>query len=1284
MTNLIAIPRSDDSNPRFPSFTSLRLAHGELLKFYRETNDKDAIVSNICTFIKKGCATGALIDNDDDRLAAQSLLDYWTSVLLRDSYPAPSSDLAEFDITLAPELNESDCPYLGLEAFQEKDANLFYGRQRLVTQLLDILTSNAFLAVVGPSGSGKSSVVRGGLIPKLKAGALPHSDQWHYFSPMVPGGTPLENLVKTLALNSDTDADWVQQQIHRLETGSVSLPALIRQRGGDQPTVVVIDQFEELFTLCSETTRDTFVKYLVALVQATEAPQNYLILTMRSDFEDRATKLHQLWPLFKANLVRVLPLDAGELREAIEIPAQQVGLKFEAGVVDKLITDVLGEPAALPLLQFMLLQLWEHRERNRVTYTTYHQLGGGRGALAHSADEFYTNLIPEDQETAKRILLKMVRPSSGLEVTNNRIRQQELYQLGIDPGRINHVLQKLFIARLVRRTSGETPDDTQIELAHEALIRNWPRLIDWLNEERISLRQRLRLTEAAEQWQTRNQDASLLWRGALLADTTRYEDFSSLERSFLKASQAVEASERCQEIHRLQFQTWAIRGLAGLSLALVSLIGVVIYQLHESKHEQVNLMAVNAQALLPDQPVEATLYSIEAYGLSRSPMVNWPYDKANDALVKSLWLLSTQPFEVNRLSAHKDWVLSIAFSQNGEYIVTASRDRTLRLWDIKKGQSQLLGSDQLPVWSVAFSPDGKYIVSGSADKTLQLWNAQTGKQIGLPMKGHEKPVTSVAFSPDGKYIVSGSEDKTLRLWNAQTEKQIGQPLTGHTGYITSVAFSSDGKYIVSGSADKELRLWNAQTRKQIGLSMKGHQAAVRSVVFSPDGRYIASGSADNTLRMWDAQTGKYIGQPFQGHQAWVLSVAFSSDGKYIVSGSLDRTLRLWNAQTGKQIGQPFQGHQAAVRSVVFSPDGRYIASGSADNTLRMWDARTVQQIDQPLQGNTGIVRSVAFSPHGNYIVSGSEDQTLRLWEAQTGKQIGLPMKGHEKPVTSVAFSSDGKYIVSGSADKELRLWNTQTGKQIGLSMKGHQGPVTSVAFSPHGNYIVSGSEDKTLRLWEAQTRKQIGQPLTGHTGYITSVAFSFDGKYIVSGSADKELRLWNAQTGKQIGQPLTGHTGYITSVAFSSDGKYIVSGSEDMTLRLWNGPMEKQMGKQIGQPLTGHYNWVNSVAFSPDGKYIVSGSADKMLRLWDAQTEQPVGVSLSGHTDYVTSVAFSPDGKYIVSGSADKMLRLWNFRDLMDSKRLVQTLCQHLQEHSEFTKKGNERARNVQLTCKRL
>ncbi len=573
MSSLATEFQPEHFQSRFPSFAALRTAYTELLKRHRREGDSVELLSDINTFIAQGRETGAVIDNDDDRLAAQSLLDYWVAVLLRAGYPVVDSDLANFDIELSPTLNDADCPYLGLEAFKEKDAHRFYGRQRLVAQLLENLAANPLLAVVGASGSGKSSVVRGGLVPKLKAAALPNSDQWYYVSPLVPGSNPLENLVKALFAESEKNSEEVNQNIQLLGKTSTALTRLIRQVAGDKPAVLVIDQFEEAFTLCQDKQlRTIFINSLVSLLQPSGSVQDYLILTMRSDFENQIATLSELpaptstfGERFKISQVRVLPLDAGELREAITAPAEQVGLKFEKGVIDHLITDVLGEPAALPLLQFMLLQLWEHRERNRVTYRTYKQLGGGRQALANSADEFYTHLIPQDQDTAKRILLKMVRPRTGLEVTSNRIRRQELEELGLDPSRVDHVLEKLCNAHLVRLTPGETPEGTQIEVAHEALIRNWPRLIEWLDEERINLRQRLHLADTAQEWERRGCPRDMLLKGIVLDEARQYEDLSSVEKSLIHRSIRAKKSKT---LWRVGFLSTAIIALSTLSIRL--------------------------------------------------------------------------------------------------------------------------------------------------------------------------------------------------------------------------------------------------------------------------------------------------------------------------------------------------------------------------------------------------------------------------------------------------------------------------------------------------------------------------------------------------------------------------------------------------------------------------------------------------------------------------------------------------------------------------------------------
>lgn len=545
---------------RYQSLAAMRAVHAELITSRRESGAMPDL-ERIAMFIRRGKATGALLDSHSDRRGAQSMLDYWDNVLQREGHNTIDPTLQEFDPLLAPELDDSHCPYLGLDAFRESNQDVFFGRQRLVTFFASHLQDNRLLAVVGPSGAGKSSVVLAGLLPRLKAGAMDGSEDWHYFATLLPGSNPLLNLARTIRPPGVNASAWARQQAEALQRDARQLTCLVNEYVA-KPAVLVIDQFEEIFTLClDDNVRQAFVDSLIHFIQA-EEHRHIVILTMRADFESHMTRLPAFQPLFEQALTRVTPLNASELRDAIEKPAELVGLKFAEGVVEALLQDILGEPAALPLLQFTLLKLWEMRERNRVTWEAYQCLGGGRLALANSADEFYDSLIPEEQVTARRILLRMVRPGDGVEVTRNRIRRQTLYHAGESPDRVNRVLDKLIGARLVRQTPGETPNDTQVEVTHEALVRNWPKLVGWLEDEADNMRRRLRLTAAAEHWESLNRDPSALWRGKLLDEAAQFDDLNELEVEFVRSSQAAAEQEEREREEARQRELAQARALA--------------------------------------------------------------------------------------------------------------------------------------------------------------------------------------------------------------------------------------------------------------------------------------------------------------------------------------------------------------------------------------------------------------------------------------------------------------------------------------------------------------------------------------------------------------------------------------------------------------------------------------------------------------------------------------------------------------------------------------------------
>lgn len=566
MSDLAGFFTSKDEIVPFMSFVSFRDTHRDLLKRRREEKkaqgEETAVFwQAVDEFLRRGKAAGSFLDEDNDREAAQNLLDYWETQLFHAGRDVPTMILAEFNPMLQPEIPDEHCPYVGLDSFDDRNHHLFYGRDQLIDELLNQLLVSRLVTAIGPSGSGKSSVVLAGLLPRLKAGELSGSALWNYYPVIVPGSAPLAALARLLQPEGADTAIWMFETTEAFRDNTHHLTNLLQSRS-DEPAVLIIDQFEETFTLChDEEERNAFLENLLNLVRTPDA-RHVVILTMRVDYESYLTKVPLFYSLVEQGQVRVSAMNAAELHDVIEQPASAVGLKFEEGLIDTLVREIVGEPAALPLLQFALLQLWDNRERNRVTWETYRRLGGVMQTLAHTADNIYDNLIPEDQLTAKRILLQLVRPSEGLEFTRRRVPRRQLYQSGEAHDRVDRVLAKLIQSRLVRFTKGRTEEDEQIEVAHEALVRNWPRLVEWLEEERIHLRHRLRLNDQAEQWDALERDEGALLRGALLQEVMQYDDLSPLEAEFVKVSQEVSRREEEEREAARQRELEQARALA--------------------------------------------------------------------------------------------------------------------------------------------------------------------------------------------------------------------------------------------------------------------------------------------------------------------------------------------------------------------------------------------------------------------------------------------------------------------------------------------------------------------------------------------------------------------------------------------------------------------------------------------------------------------------------------------------------------------------------------------------
>lgn len=1168
------------------------------------------------------------------------------------------------------ELYEPENPYKGLRAFQEADADDFFGREALVEQLLRRLgeaeVGSRFLAVVGPSGSGKSSTVKAGVIPALRRGALPTSDQW-YTLEIVPGTHPFEELEAALlrvAINPPASLLEVFREDERGLTRAIKriLP------GSNDELLLIIDQFEELFTMVNdESERAHFLKSILAAA-SDERSRLRIIVTLRADFYDRPLLYPEFGELIRKRTEIVLPLSAEELTRAIASPAERVGLKLEAGLAATIVAEIGEQPGALPLLQYALSELFERRSGRTLTLQAYHESGKVLGALARRADELYEALNDTGKQAARQLFLRLVTPGEGAEDTRRRVQQSEIS--GGDA--VQNVIESFGKYRLLTFDRDPMTRVPTIEVAHEALIRQWGRLRGWIDESRESVRLQRRLTTAADEWFNANRETSFLLSGSRLEQFESWSKETDLmlserEAEYLAASiterekrqaeeEARQANERLLELRSRQ----RLRALVAVMLvATIIALGLTGFAFSQQQIAQQNAdMAATAQEVALNEADKAAtaaavaeLSAAESRSLALASGAQLALSGDNTDLAIALALeanrggqptIQTQRTLANAAYApgtrrifagHNDRVLSVAFSPDGATALSASTDHTLILWNVATGEMiRRFEGHRDWVRAVNFSADGKFAVSASSDYTIILWDVATGEIIHR-FEGHTGVVYDAVFNGSATRILSASADRTLILWDAQTGELIRR-LEGNTAEVLSVAFSASGFTALSGSRDSKVILWNVQSGQPI-LEFEGHQGRVNSVAFSPDEQFALSGAEDRTLILWSFETGQ-IASRLTGHTAQIHSVAFSPDGQSAVSAGEDNTVILWNLGTGA-VRRRFLGHTQVVSTVRFSPDGRQLLSGSWDGSLRLWDISSGAEISR-FDEHTDAVNAVAFSPDGRVALSASMDGTLIEWNLES-REVVRRFEGNNSGVNCAVFSPDGKTILSGAEDAMLTLWDAETGKII-RQFEGHSDAVLAAAFSPDGTRAVSGSRDNTVILWNIQTGEQIHR-FIGHTFRVTGVAFSPNGERVVSSAFDNTLILWDTGTGESI-RRFEGHTDWVRAVAFSPDGRFILSGSSDNSLILWDAAT----GERIKR-FEGHTAQILSVAFSPDGRRAISASSDTLVIVWDIESGAELG-RLEGHSDAVNAVAFSPDGRFALSGSADRTTRLWQVSATLD------------------------------------
>ena len=1268
--------------------------------------------------------------------ALEALINRATAKEPGDRFPDMSGLLAQLEMVLAPTMLELDVPvsdldaaplpltpqeiaalenpYRGLQAFTESDADNFFGRETLVQELLSKLSDGSdlerFVAVVGPSGSGKSSLVKAGLLPALRRGGLPGSDDW-FIVDMTPGSQPWEELEAALLRIAVNPPDSLLTQLQEGSRGL--LRAVHRCLPNDDATelVLLIDQFEELFTLVEEeAVREQFLQ---GLVTAVLDPRSRLriILTLRADFTDRPLQYVDFGELLQQRLALILPLTPDELTRAIAQPVENLGMSLSPELVATIIQDVGSQPGMLPLLQYALTELFAQRQGQVIKLEEYRATGGVTGALASRADEIFNQLSAAEQAATRQLFLRLVTLGEGVEDTRRRVPLTELEALSVNGERLSVNSEPITEPRLPitdyrtpiteygRRRLLTFDHDSitrgpTVEVAHEALLREWPRLRNWLQESREDVRRQRLLAQAARQWHDNDQDGSYLLRGSRLTSFEAWAEATTValtldEQHYLQTSiaarderHAAEEARRQRELEtaqqlaqeqsqRAEEHAQSARSLRQRALFLTgalivaAILAVLATSFANSSNNNANLAASRAAEALTNLNLAATneadaitnaslAATREAEAETERAAAQTEADfRATAEAVAGEQLELAQASERNALESYslslaanarqvfdegnRELGVLLALAANGIDNPPLASWRTLVDLAYAPGAKQRIDYGQ-ELLEINVSHDGSYLVSGALDGTVVVWDVDSG-EIVKEFVGHTGQVFTAAFSPDDRFILSGSYDRSAILWDFESGEIVHQ-LKGNTGYVRDVAFMPDGSQAVLGinnlSDFSELVLWDLNSGEEIsqfGANEEGNQQGIRRLALSPDGRMALVGAGSNNLNN-------------------------------------EHPLILWNIETQEVIR--YLGDSVAdVNGVDVSPDGKYGLAAYQDNIVRLYNLETGELIHQ-LKGHEGRALTVSFSPNGRTALSSGEGGLVIWWDLATGS-ILEQFYGYVGQSWGATFINNEE-VVSTAVDGTVTIWDLTSNWQLdqwATDSQENYTAGTSLAISPDGLYALSGTGSKLsypsswldqdltarssngLTLWNYETGELLDQFFGDDEG-INDIVFTPDSQGALTASTDGSLTLWDLSSGSQL-MRLEAHSGGVTAVDISSDGNYALSVSIDNQVIYW----DLQTGN-ILQRLAGHTEGrgIDDVAFFPGDQMAATAAWDGSVIIWDLATGQQIKrlSSLTGNINYfalgASALSFSSDGSQLLSTDYSDIF-LWDLETGVSVKQFI-------------------------------
>jgi len=1237
-------------------------------------------------------------------------------------------------------------PYVGPRPYERDDRQNFYGRQREARDLTSLIMGERVVLFYAPSGAGKTSLLNAQVIPALE------EEAFNVLPPVRVSSTPppiiapyeVDNIfifsvlmglagegIRLKELTKHTLLSFLREQgLDREENG-------VEEGWGfdDRPPILILDQFEEIFTTHQGRWRDAqgFFKQVQDALH--EMPTLGVVFTMREDY---VAELDPYAPLLPGRLrarFRMERLNREGALEAVRKPALNAGCPFDPGVAERLVDDLrrikqeprflsetefLGPYVEPVQLQVVCSRLWDNlpeQEDNAIQWEEIEAFGDVDQALTDFYEDGLKRCVKRTGVSESQVRRwageQLITPmgTRGLTLRGER-------ETGGLPNPAVDILEEHHLIRADRRAGARW-----YELAHD-------RLVDPILQSNRAWRaaRETPLRKTARRWEKTDAD-SLFYRGEALKEALAWaeghpSEVEPYEQDFLNAS-------RKAERNRIRLRNLRIVG-AAMAAAIIILVSFLAWTFNRASHiarsKEYASISMRWRSVNQEQSILLARLAVEEADTT----------EAEIALRQSV--IDFYPSKLLEGSGVAS-VYEVDYSPDGRFLAAAMANGQVRIWEAEAEtrHTDLIDASERAVWDVAYSPGGRFLATAGNDKTIHLWDISSGTAKEFrTLTGHTGPIYSLDYSPAcvslpdasaeecGRFLASASYDKTVRVWDISHRTSLGRPwlssvisLTGHMASVEGVAFSPEcvslpdpsaegcGRRLATGSWDDTVRIWDVSITPQgaltaaTALTLTAHTGDVTTVAFSPNGELLASGSRDKTIRLWDAATGEAL-LTLVGHTDGVLSLAFSPDGRFLISGARDATVRLWDV--GARKDEPvatLTGHSSIVNGVAFSPGcdslpdtsaeecGRFIASGSGDQSVRVWDGDPPTDAQyKTLIGHKNTVEGLDYSPEcdslpdasaegcGRFLATGDTAGTAYIWDANTGQRSATFPIGHR--IWDVTYSLDGRYLVICAADDKAYIWDVSTRTPVTV-LSGHEKDVNVAAYSPDGQLLATVSDDRTARLWDT-TNWETTRTFEGHEGAIYALDYSSDGRFIATGSTDDDVRIWDVKTGTSV-VTLTGHTHDVFDVTFSPDDKFLASASWDQTAIIWN--LETYTRETT---LTGHSGYVYGVAYSPEcdslpdapaggcGRYLATSSWDKTVRVWDLTQKPPKTIAiLTGHTDYIPSVAYSPDGRIIATGSKDGTVRRYpaRFEDALELSR--QYVPRELTAEELFSILGEER-----------